>query len=97
VCSYYSKFPEVVALLSKHIHQCIEAASNEKHGEVVLGYFNPDPQDIVLTLLSVLLLSLTFSFSSIGWQKKYVWTNAFQCQLLLYHLASLSSLGLFQT
>ena len=40
-----SKFPEVVSILSKKIHQAgdIEAAFNEKHKEIVLGYFNPDP------------------------------------------------------
>jgi hypothetical protein len=45
-----SKFPEVVSILSNHIHQAgdIEAAYNEKHGELVLGYYNPDPEVCVI-------------------------------------------------
>ena len=56
-----SKFPEVVGLLSKYIRQAgdIEAAYNEKHGELVLGYFNPDPQ--VDCSLSFIFSHLPFS------------------------------------
>ena len=56
-----SKFPEVVGLLSKYISQAgdIEAAYNEKHGELVLGYFNPDPQ--VDYSLSFIFSHLPFS------------------------------------
>jgi hypothetical protein len=41
-----SKFPELVSILSRHIHQAgdISAAYNEKNSELVLGYFNPDPK-----------------------------------------------------
>lgn len=40
------RFAEVVAILSKEIKKAgdIQAAYNERHGELVLGYYNPDPQ-----------------------------------------------------
>lgn len=56
-----SKFPEVVSILSRKIHQAgdIEAAFNEEHREIVLGYFNPDPN--VSCVLFVFSLFLTHS------------------------------------
>ena len=63
-----SKYPQVVTILSKHIHQAgdIEAAYNEKFGEIVLGYYNPDPQ-VKRNRNHLCVLNLVFIFTD--WSK----------------------------
>lgn len=70
-----SKFPAVVNILSRRISKAgdIEAAYNREHGEIVLGYYNPDPNvRIVPESLDRHFYSNHFT-TQVG--RKYVWSN----------------------